>query len=164
MANKPVTKKAKAIKPVPSKTVKSLAEKKRIQKEAGRKAAETKRRNKELLEGVKFNTDEPFKITDQIMLRKENAEIKSLKKQVEEAVKDYEQLSDLYDIALALKTQDISKIKTPEVKPNNSIKNEATAIVQLSDTHFGKIILPSTVNGLNEHNPDIARKRMDKLA
>ena len=164
MAKKPVTKKAKATKPVPSKTVVSLAEKKRIQKEAGRKAAETKRRNKELLEGEKFSTDEPFKITDQIMLRKENAEIKSLKKQVEEAVKDYEQLSDLYDIALALKTQDIANIKAPEVKPNNSIKNEATAIVQLSDTHFGKIILPSTVNGLNEHNPDIAKKRMDKLA
>jgi hypothetical protein len=164
MANKPVTKKAKANKPVPSKTVSSLAEKKRIQKEAGRKAAETKRRNKELLEGAKFSTDEPFKITDQIMLRKENAEIKSLKKQLEEAVKDYEQLSNLYDTALALKTQDISKIKAPEVKPNNSIKNEATAIVQLSDTHFGKIILPSTVNGLNEHNPDIAKKRMDKLA
>lgn len=164
MANKPVTKKAKANKPVPSKTVLSLAEKKRIQKEAGRKAAETKRRNRELLEGAKFSTDEPFKITDQIMLRKENAEIKSLKKQLEEAVKDYEQLSNLYDIALALKTQNISKIVAPEVKPNNSIKNEATAIVQLSDTHFGKIILPSTVNGLNEHNPDIAKKRMDKLA
>lgn len=164
MANKPVTKKAKANKPVPSKTVKSLAEKKRIQKEAGRKAAETKRRNKELLEGAKFSTEEPFKITEQIVLRRENAEIKSLKKQLEEAVKDYEQLSDLYDIALALKTQDISKIKSPEVKPNNSIKNEATAIVQLSDTHFGKIILPATVNGLNEHNPDIAKKRMDKLA
>jgi hypothetical protein len=164
MSNKPVTKKAKAKKPVPSKTVKSLAEKKRIQKEAGRKAAETKRRNKELLEGAKFSTEEPFKITDQIVLRRENAEIKSLKKQLEEAVKDYEQLSDLYDIALALKTQDISKIKSPEVKPNNSIKNEATAIVQLSDTHFGKIILPATVNGLNEHNPDIAKKRMDKLA
>jgi len=164
MANKPVTKKAKATKPVPSKTVNSIAEKKRIQKEAGRKAAETKRRNKELLEGAKFSTEEPFKITEQIVLRRENAEIKSLKKQLEEAVKDYEQLSDLYDIALALKTQDISKIKSPEVKPNNSIKNEATAIVQLSDTHFGKIILPATVNGLNEHNPDIAKKRMDKLA
>jgi hypothetical protein len=164
MANKPVTKKAKAKKPVPSKTFNSIAEKKRIQKEAGRKAAETKRRNKELLEGAKFSTEEPFKITEQIVLRRENAEIKSLKKQLEEAVKDYEQLSDLYDIALALKTQDISKIKSPEVKPNNSIKNEATAIVQLSDTHFGKIILPATVNGLNEHNPDIAKKRMDKLA
>ena len=140
MAKKPVTKNAKAKKPVPSKTVTSLAEKKRVQKEAGRKAAETKRRNKELLE----LPEETFKITDQVVMRRENAEIKALKRQVEEAVKDYEQLSDLYDIALALKTQNISKIKIPEVKPNNSIKNEATAIVQLSDTHFGKIILPST--------------------
>jgi hypothetical protein len=166
MNKKAVVKKVKGSKPTPSKTVKDLAEKKRIQKEAGRKAAETKRRNKELLGEAKISisTEEPFKITEQIVLRRENAEIKSLKKQLEEAVKDYEQLSDLYDIALALKTQDISKIKSPEVKPNSSLKNEATAIVQLSDTHFGKIILPATVNGLNEHNPDIAKKRMDKLA
>lgn len=109
-------------------------------------------------------TEQPFKITEQVILRRENAEIKALKKQLEEAVKDYESLSDLYDIALALKTQDVSKIDAPSIKPNNSIKSEATAIVQLSDTHFGKIILPATVNGLNEHNPTIAKKRMEKLA
>lgn len=110
------------------------------------------------------STEQPFKITEQVILRRENAEIKALKKQLEEAVKDYESLSDLYDIALALKTQDVSKIDAPSIKPNNSIKSEATAIVQLSDTHFGKIILPATVNGLNEHNPTIAKKRMEKLA
>lgn len=109
-------------------------------------------------------SEQPFKITEQVILRRENAEIKNLKKQLEEAVKDYEALSDLYDIALALKTQNISSIQAPVIKPNNSIKSEATAIVQLSDTHFGKIILPATVNGLNEHNPDIAKKRMEKLA
>lgn len=109
-------------------------------------------------------SEQPFKITEQVILRRENAEIKNLKKQLEEAIKDYEALSDLYDIALALKTQDVSKIQSPVIKPNNTIKSEATAIVQLSDTHFGKIILPATVNGLNEHNPDIAKKRMDKLA
>jgi hypothetical protein len=108
--------------------------------------------------------DPKFVITDQIMARRENAMIKSLKKQIEEAIKDYEELSDSYDIALALKTQDISSFKIKEIKANPAIKSEATAIVQLSDTHFGKIVLPSTVNGLNEHNPDIARKRMDTLA
>ena len=150
--------------PTQSSPIKDLVDKKRIQKEAGRKAAETRRKNKALLSGVEAKEDEPFKITEQVVFRRENAEIKSLKKQVEEAVKEYESLSDLYDIALALKTQDISSYRIPTIEANNSIKNEATAIVQLSDTHFGKIILPSTVNGLNEHNPDIARKRMDYLA
>lgn len=169
MANKSVTEKKSVGRPKKSgavpKKVLTPEEKKRIQKEAGRKAAETRRRNKGFVEGsVIVKEEEPFKITDHVIARRENAEIKALKKQLEEAVKHYEELSDAHDIALALKTQDISSFRIPTIEPNHSIKNEATAIVQLSDTHFGKIILPSTVNGLNEHNPDIARKRMDVLA
>jgi hypothetical protein len=151
-------------KPVPSEILNTITEKKRKQKEAGRKAAETRRRNKESRDSKVIEAQDAFKITDHVITRRENAEIKSLKNQLEQAVKEYENLSELYDIALAIKTQDISKINTPVIKPNNSLKSEATAIVQLSDTHFGKIILPSTVNGLNEHNPDIARKRMECLA
>ena len=105
-----------------------------------------------------------FQITEVVMARRENAVIKSMKRQLDDAVKDYEELSDAYDLALALKTQDTSTFKSPKIVSNPDINSEATAIVQLSDTHFGKIILPSTVNGLNEHNPEIASKRMDKLA
>jgi len=169
MANKTVTVKRKVGRPkkttAPVKKALTPEEKKRIQKEAGRKAAETRRKNKGFVNGaIVVKEEEPFKITDQVMMRRENAEIKSLKKQLDEAVKEYESLSDLYDLSLALKTQDISRFRTPKIEANHSVKNEATAIVQLSDTHFGKIILPSTVNGLNEHNPDIARSRMDYLA
>lgn len=169
MAKKSVTKKRPVGRPKKStvtvKKVLSPEEKKRIQKEAGRKAAETRRKNKGFVDGaIVVKENEPFKITEQVMVRREHAEIKSLKKQIEEAVKEYEVLSDAHDLALALKTQDISSFRVPTIEANNSVKNEATAIVQLSDTHFGKIILPSTVNGLNEHNPDIARMRMDYLA
>lgn len=105
-----------------------------------------------------------FKIDEEILKRKENGEIKSLKRRLEQTIKDYQALSDAYDISLNLKTQDVSNIEVPEIKENKKYLNEATVIVQISDGHFGKIIQPSTVNGLNEYNPDIARKRMDKLA
>lgn len=40
--------------------------------------------------------------------------------------------------------------------------NEATAIIQLSDWHFEENVDPRTINGLNEYNPDIAKKRWVK--
>lgn len=105
-----------------------------------------------------------FKIDEEILKRRENGQIKSLKKQLEQFIKEYEALSDAYDVALNLKTQDVSGTNIPFIDPNPKHKNEATAIMQLSDGHFGKIVLPSTVNGLNEYNPKIAKKRMEKLA
>ncbi len=104
-----------------------------------------------------------FKITEQILIRRENAQIKALKGQLEQAIKDYSQLSDAYDLALSLKSQDVSNV-IPSVPLPSKGKQEATAIIQVSDGHFGKVVIPSTVNGLNEYNPDIARKRMDKCA
>lgn len=105
---------------------------------------------------------EEFKITEEVNKRKENGIITSLKKQLDSAVKDYESLSSKYDIALAVKTNNLN-LTIPEITPS-SLKDEAAAIIQISDAHFGKLVLPSTVNGLNEYNPDIAKIRMEKLA
>lgn len=107
--------------------------------------------------------EEKFVITEQVLLRKENAEIKSLKRQLEQAVKDYQELSDAYDIALNLKSSPVTD-NIPTVDFFKKDLQEATVIVQISDGHFGKIITPSTVNGLNKYNPDIAKKRMETCA
>lgn len=50
-------------------------------------------------------------------------------------------------------------IPTPAVKK----KNEATAIVQWSDWHVDEVVEFETVNGMNEFNKEIARKRAFKL-
>lgn len=107
--------------------------------------------------------DQPLKIDELVLMRREQAEITSLKKQLDSVVKDYQSLSDAYDIALNLKTTNVN-VAVPSIDLKSKSINEATAIVQISDGHFGKIILPSTVNGLNEYNPDIAKKRMDTCA
>jgi hypothetical protein len=105
----------------------------------------------------------PFEIDELVLMRREQAEIKSLKRQLEKTLQDYQKLSDAYDIALNLKTSQVNGI-IPKIESNKKSSNEATAIVQISDGHFGKIVVPSTVNGLNNYNPDIAKKRMQKCA
>ena len=104
-----------------------------------------------------------FVITEEVIRRKENSIIKSIKNQLEQAVKDYQQLSDAYDIALNLKSSE-GEALVPVIDFNEKYNKEATAIIQISDGHFGKIIVPSTVNGLNSYNPDIAKKRMETCA
>lgn len=105
----------------------------------------------------------PIEINELVLMRREQAEIKSLKKQLERTVQEYQKLSDAYDIALNLKTSNVNR-SIPKIDVNKKSGNEATAIVQISDGHFGKVIVPSTVNGLNEYNPDIAKKRMQHCA
>lgn len=111
----------------------------------------------------KEETVTPFEIDELVLMRREQAEVKSLKKQLEKTLEDYQKLSDAYDIALNLKTSQVNGT-IPKIEANKKSSNEATAIVQISDGHFGKVIVPSTVNGLNEYNPDIAKKRMLKCA
>jgi hypothetical protein len=105
-----------------------------------------------------------FKITEHILIRKENAEIKSLKHKLNKVLQEYEELSNSYDIALNLKTANVDKYPSKLQFTDKQEDHEATAIVQISDGHFGKIVVPSTVNGLNTYNPDIAKKRMIKCA
>jgi len=107
--------------------------------------------------------DVEFKITDQVIMRRENAEIKSLKRQIESAIKDYEALSDSYDVALGLKSGSPNNV-IPEIRESKKVSTQAAAIIQISDGHFGKIVVPSTVNGLNNYNPTIARERMETCA
>lgn len=50
-----------------------------------------------------------------------------------------------------------------KISPSLKGKNEATAVICLSDLHLEESVDPNTVNGLNEYNPQIAEKRFKKL-
>ena len=61
-------------------------------------------------------------------------------------------------------TKVIKPIETyiiPEYKSNGG--NEATAVVLLSDIHYGETVKKDEVMGLNEYNPEIARQRCDEF-
>ena len=48
-----------------------------------------------------------------------------------------------------------------EMKPSVNVKKgNATAFLLLSDIHCDELVPKHKVNGLNEHNPDISRKRV----
>lgn len=52
--------------------------------------------------------------------------------------------------------------KTPLTLGANNKTHEATPIALLSDIHVEEKVDPETVEGLNEYNPDIAEKRLNK--
>lgn len=103
-----------------------------------------------------------FVVTTEVERRRENAIITDLKKNLNATLKEYEELSKMYDTALAVKSSNLD-FDAPTITPGKK-DGEACAIVQLSDCHFGKLVVPSTVNGLNEYNQEIAKMRMTKLA
>lgn len=45
-------------------------------------------------------------------------------------------------------------------KPSRITRGEAVAVLLLSDLHVEEVVRPETVNGLNEFNPKIAKKRL----
>lgn len=49
-----------------------------------------------------------------------------------------------------------------KLKRGDTNVSQATAITIASDWHIDEIVKPSTVNGLNKFNPEIAKKRADK--
>lgn len=49
------------------------------------------------------------------------------------------------------------------VPANGQADNEGTAVIVLSDWHCEEIVKPGSVNGLNEHNPDISKARATKV-
>lgn len=55
-----------------------------------------------------------------------------------------------------------SRLKEIEIIPHAK-GSEATAVMMYSDAHFEKRIEAHTVNGLNEYNLDIAKKRNDRF-
>jgi len=53
------------------------------------------------------------------------------------------------------------KSKTHEIKAVNSKVSSATALLVASDWHMEEVVEPDKVNGLNEYNPEIAKRRAE---
>jgi hypothetical protein len=45
----------------------------------------------------------------------------------------------------------------------HGVNGEATAVICLSDVHCEEVVTLSKVNGLNEHNPEISRRRVNRF-
>lgn len=114
-------------------------------------------------DGTVKNGVNPMTIDEQMVERQRQAIIKDLQSRYQQLLYKYDELDKKYDEALALKqfTQvDIPKI----ILDKSNTKNQAVPIIQYSDWHVEEKIENSVTGGLNEYNPDIARKRSEALA
>lgn len=90
---------------------------------------------------------------------KERASERELKRKYEALLKINEELEDRYNAALQI-TQPVDVFT---IKHSKLTKNSAKAIVLLSDWHVEERVDPETINGINEYNPSIARKRAENV-
>ena len=66
-------------------------------------------------------------------------------------------VKDLED-ELGIRDQLGLPIDAPPIKARTKKSGEATAIAMLSDVHWGEVVDPRTINGMNEYTPEIAER------
>jgi len=96
----------------------------------------------------------------QLEVRRLRAETRDAKASAERALAKLESVQDALTVALDI--QDIFDQGTIAL-PADPTKDEAVPILLLSDLHCGQIVKPSSVNGLNEFNPEIFDDRLDAV-
>ena len=94
-------------------------------------------------------------------IRAQSAEHGDTKKRHKAALDEVSKLQKSLSAALEITSR---RPQVYTIKPSGKGSNgEATAVICLSDVHCEEIVKPSKVNGLNEHNPDISRRRVNKF-
>jgi hypothetical protein len=73
---------------------------------------------------------------------------------------DLEKTKKALDAALEIKSH---KPVITKIVARKAARSEATAVALLSDCHIEELVPKSKVNGLNEHTPDIARRRLGRF-
>lgn len=116
-------------------------------------------RNKRKRIGKNFKKESPKEVpkADDLTILKESRENKTFKKKYEETLIRLDERDKEIETILKLDTGlDIIKIEPKEL--NNG--SESTAVALLSDWHFEETVHPSSVNGLNKFNTEIAKERV----
>lgn len=86
--------------------------------------------------------------------KKDEQELKSALIEQQEEI---DRLNDILDLR-----QSTSSVEIYELKPNVSSHGKETISISLfSDFHCDEVVLPESVMGKNEYNPEIAKKRAD---
>lgn len=114
------------------------------------------------LDGTPKGGPAPFSIDQELIERQRQAIIKDYQRRLQELLYRHTELEKKFDDALALKQ--FTDVVIPTVKLSDKVKNQAVPIIQYSDWHVEERIERSTTGGLNEFNPDIAKRRTVTLA
>lgn len=111
--------------------------------------------------GFNINSGE-FTVDNKIANSKVRLQSEHHRKENGELVKRVIDLENDLTLALAVKGH---KVKTLNIPPpsRDKVRHQATAVIQWSDWHVDELVDKNTINGLNEYNPEIVRKRASKL-
>lgn len=96
-----------------------------------------------------------------IVERKHKAIYKDLKSKYDRLLQNHEVLEDSYNDLLVIQ-ENKKPINIPLTKETKDGRSGASLIL-VSDWHVEKQIIPSSVNGMNEYNLDIAKQRAEKF-
>jgi DNA-binding Lrp family transcriptional regulator len=99
-----------------------------------------------------------------------DSKLKSISKEKRELQKKYDELLKIYDQAknqnsvIEQFSKNINLIETEKIYiEKDSEKSESTAIILCSDLHYEEVVESDKIDGLNEYNTDISKKRFNKL-
>ncbi len=111
--------------------------------------------------GTPADEKQPRTIADDIVERRERAEISSLKSRLKQALDQLEQCGLTDDTAHAAEA---ARAGVDPIRPreHRSGLREATAVALASDWHIEETVEADKVNGVNEYNIDIARRRCER--
>ena len=85
--------------------------------------------------------------------------LKDVKAEKDEAIVRANKAEELLEVALAVRYP-----KQPaRIRSRKGAKREGAPGFLVSDTHFGEVVFPKRVSGLNEYNKEIAEERMHNL-
>lgn len=112
---------------------------------------------KEMAEEAVRKEKEKLNPVDEHRLKRKLRELEQQNKELMET------LVNTKDTLEVLKEAANYKIPPLEPREKTSGLQEGCSLVCISDTHLDEVVTLESVNGLNEYNPDIARKRMEKL-
>jgi hypothetical protein len=104
----------------------------------------------------------PRTIEDDLADRRDRAEVASLKSRLKSAIEQLEQCR--YELGIALDVQAAYR-DPPPIEPRERMggKREATAFAMASDWHIEETVDKDAVNGVNEFNLEIARRRVRRF-
>jgi len=96
-------------------------------------------------------------------IKKINKENRELRNKYNELLRMNEEQRQQLSMFEVFENKSDSIIADKIRKINNLKKNESVAVLLYSDLHFEEMVDSRTVNGLNEYNPEIAKKRSNKF-
>lgn len=89
--------------------------------------------------------------------------IKKLREDYKSTLAENKKLQKILKFKSAIDTNILPNTSKYKIEGNSNLKEECTAMIQLTDIHLEEVVLKESVNGLNFYNPEEAVKRVERF-